>query len=204
MTFIFTVSFFINPNLFSQERYVKPVSEDINKEINFSNYIPSYPLFSLKTNIIPWIATVGNLGTEIKLNPHISLDLSLWWCPWKISDKYSLKTFAILPEGRWWISNDWRGHFLGLHLTAAWFNLRYNSDRYQDNKRPILGAGFSYGYYFEFNKNWGLELMIGAGYLNMSYDRFYNISNGALIDKRTTSYWGIDRIGITLCYRFPK
>ena len=175
VTFIFTVSFFINPNLFSQERSVKRVSEDINKEINFSNYIPSYPLFSLKTNIIPWIATVGNLGTEIKLNPHISLDLSLWWCPWKISDKYSLKTFAILPEGRWWISNDWRGHFLGLHLTAAWFNLRYNSDRYQDNKRPILGAGFSYGYYFEFNKNWGLELMIGAGYLNMSYDRFYNI-----------------------------
>ena len=204
VTFIFTVSFFINPNLFSQERYVKPVSEDINKEINFSNYIPSYPLFSLKTNIIPWIATVGNLGTEIKLNPHISLDLSLWWCPWKISDKYSLKVVTILPEARWWVEDDWKGHFIGLHFNCAWYNLRFKDIRYQDVDRPALGAGITYGYLFRLSPQWGLELSFGVGWLSFKYDRFYNVSNGSKIDTRLTNYWGIDRFGVSFVYNFTK
>ena len=168
------------------------------------DYVPSYPLFSLKTNIVPWLATIPNIGGEIKTAGPISVDLALWWCPWKISEKYSLKTFAILPEVRWWFNPEWKGHFLGLHLTAAWFNLRYNKDRYQDYDRPLLGAGLTYGYFFEFNREWGLELNIGVVYMNMQYDRYYNIPNGALIDQRKTSYIGLDRLGITFSYRFPK
>lgn len=162
------------------------------------------PRWSLKTNVIPWLAMIPNITGEVRLNTHIAVDLGLWWCPWKISDKYSLKIFAILPEGRWWINDEATGHFFDVHLTCAWFNLRFNNDRYQDTDRPLLGAGIGYGYLFRLNENWGIELSIGAGYFNMKYNTYYNIPNGAYNDTRRTSYWGIDRAGVSVVYRFTS
>ena len=160
------------------------------------------PKWSLKTNLLTWVLTVPNLTGEVRVSDHFALDLGLWWCPWKASDRYSLKVFAILPEGRYWFSRHAFGHYLNIHLTGAWFNLRFKDDRYQDTDRPLLGAGLGYGYQFQFNENWGLDLNIGVGYLNMEYDTYYNIENGAIRDTRRTSYFGIDRLGVSLVYRF--
>lgn len=158
--------------------------------------------WSLKTNGLIWLATIPNITGEVRVSDHVALDLGLWWCPWRISDKRSLKIFSILPEGRWWLNKEGTGHYFDLHLTCAWFNLRWGASRYQDVSRPLLGAGIGYGYRFRFNENWGLELSVGAGYMNMRYNTFYNIANGALIDTRQTSYWGIDRAGVSLVYMF--
>lgn len=177
------------------------VSEDIFEE-SFGINTVTKPEFELKTNVIPWAATIPNLEGEVWFHPAWSASLGLWWCPWKVSDRYSLKILSILPEARWWPANDWKGHFLGVHLNCAWFNLRYKDTRYQDAGRPLLGGGITYGYLFRFDYNWGLELSIGLGYMSMRYDRFYNISNGARIDTRLTSYWGIDRLGVSFVYRF--
>lgn len=178
------------------------VEEDVVKEVVEWIPRPYYPRFSLGTNALPWFATIPNINGEMRISGHFSLNLDLWWCPWKISDRYSLKVFAILPEGRWWLSTDEKGHFFGLHLTVAWFNLRYKNYRYQDASRPLLGAGLTYGYLFRFDDHWGLELSIGVGYMNMKYDRYYNIENGAIADTRKTSYIGPDRLGIGVVYRF--
>ena len=203
--FILSLVTFSNLTTRADEIEKRASIQDIFEEFTYTETKEAnYPYFSIKTNVIPWIGTIPNLNGEIKVSDLISIDLSLWWCPWKISEKYSLKTFAFLPELRFWLAPDWKGHFFGLHFTAGWYNLRLNQDRYQDYDRPALGAGLTYGYFFEFNENWGMELFLGAGYINLLYDRYYNIPNGALIDKRTTSYWGIDRLGITVSYRFSK
>ncbi len=168
-----------------------------------SRLFPSFDsrrFIAVKTDIVPWAATIMNLEGELQLSPHISATLPIWWCPWKISESHSLKILALLPEGRWWIKAPGVGHFFGLHFSAAWFNLRHGSTRYQDSGRPLLGGGISYGYSVPLAPLWSLQLEIGAGFASMQYERFYNIPNGARIDTRRTSYWGIDRLGVSITY----
>lgn len=154
----------------------------------------------LHTNFLPWFVAIPNLGAEYVFNHRWSGMLDVWFCPWKISDKFSVKTVAILPELRWWVKQYGKGSFLNLHLDVAWFNVRANTRRYQDRGRPLLGAGVGYGYRIELDRRWGLEFEIGAGFANMKYDRYYNVDNGSLIDSRVTTYWGIDRASVALTY----
>lgn len=154
----------------------------------------------LKTNILPWGLAIPNLGAEAALGRHWSVALDLLYCPWKISDSFSVKTVAILPEGRWWLKTNRKGSFFNVHFNLAWFNVRANAIRYQDTSRPLLGGGIGYGYRFEFNRHWGLELEIGAGVANCKYTRYHNVANGAPIDTRVSTYWGLDRLGVTLTY----
>ena len=94
------------------------------------------------------------------------------------------------------------GHFVGVHAHVGAFNVKWNEDRYQVAGRPLLGAGLTYGYSLSFDEHWGAEFLIGAGYANMKYDRFYNIDNGAKFDAGTYNYWGVTRVGASLVYRF--
>ena len=154
----------------------------------------------LKTNILPWGLAIPNLGAEFTLGKKWSLALDVWFCPWKISNKFSVKTVAIFPQGRWWLKSNEQGSFFNLHLNVAWFNVRADRYRYQDVSRPLLGAGIGYGYRLKLNREWGFEFEIGAGMANMKYDRYYNVANGALKDTRVTTYWGIDRAAVTVTY----
>lgn len=163
---------------------------------------PSSRYIALKTNV-PFLAVaVQNLALEVELHKRISLDLPVMWSIGDIEREHGLRTFALQPEGRWWLKSVGTGHFFGLHAHVAWFNLKWEENRYQTGKRPLLGAGISYGYKLPLSAHWGAEFNIGAGYANMKYDTFYNIENGAQLDTRVRHYWGITRAGISLVYRF--
>lgn len=184
---------------------MRAYADDINPEVSEASYGKRYfPDYTIKTNAPLWGATIANLEGEVSIDRHWSVDLGLWYCPWIVSYKHSLKVLAVLPEGRWWLKECGRGHYFNIHFNMAWFNLRYGQDRYQDVGRPALGAGIGYGYRLMFNDNWGMEFGLGLGYLSLKYDRYYNISNGALIDTRLTSYWGIDRLSVSFVYRFDN
>lgn len=157
---------------------------------------------AVKTNLLPWAAAIMNLEAELYLGPHFSASIPVWWCPWFISDKKSLRILAIRPEGRWWIKHAGHGPFVGIHFTLAEYNLKWHDIRYQDSGRPLLGGGLSAGYALQINHKWGLEFSIGGGFFSTRYDRYYNIPNGARIDTRQTSYWGIDHAAASVSYRF--
>lgn len=160
--------------------------------------------FSVGTNALPWAATVMNIAGEVQVSGHISVMVPVWWCPWFISDKHSLRILAFQPEARWWFDTPGSRHFIGPHVSVAWFNVKHNDIRYQDRGRPELGAGLTYGYSLPLGKAWTIEFSIGAGYLSLRYDRFHNVVNGALIDTRQTSYWGIDHAGISVVYHITR
>lgn len=157
-------------------------------------------LITVKTNLVPWCASVMNIGVEMQLSGNISLSLPVWYCPWFISDRRALRVAALQPEGRWWFHRPGEGHFAGVHASVAWYNLKWGRYRYQDNSRPLLGAGLTYGYAFRFDPHWGLELSAGVGFVNTRYDRFYNTRNGQLADTRATSYFGPDHLSISILY----
>lgn len=154
----------------------------------------------VSTNVIPWGAAVMNAAFEYPVSSKLSVKLPLMWSPWWIGRRHALRTFALQPECRWWLSKPGRGHSVGVHLSAAWFNLRHGDDRYQDHSRPLLGGGISYGYMLPLGKSWGMEFSIGVGYASMRYDRYYNLPNGAMIDRGTSGYFGIDLAGVSFYY----
>lgn len=157
---------------------------------------------ALKTNVPFAAVAIQNLALEVQCHEHISIDFPVMWSISDLDPKHALRTFALQPEGRWWTKAVGKGHFFGLHAHVAWFNLKWEEDRYQSQKRPLLGAGISYGYKLPISGHWGAEFNIGAGYANMKYDTYYNIENGAKIDTRVRNYWGITRLGLSLVYRF--
>lgn len=157
---------------------------------------------ALKTNL-PFLAVaVQNLAVEVKVHSHISIDFPVMWSIGDIEREHGLRTIAFQPEGRWWLKSAGKGHFFGLHVHAAWFNLKWEDTRYQTEKQPLLGAGISYGYKLPFSRHWEAEFTLGAGYANMKYNTYYNIENGAKLDTRKRNYWGITRAGASLVYRF--
>lgn len=171
------------------------------KAANAVNVSDSYRAF--KVNIPYAAAVVQNLAFEWQTGRAMTVDIPVMWSFSDLTNRHGIRTIAIQPEARWWPgANPGNGHFLGAHLSAACFNVRWNDTRYQTAAMPLLGAGVSYGYRLNFTPNWGMELNIGAGYAYMKYDRFYNIDNGAKIDRRSRHYFGITRLGISIAYRF--
>ncbi len=157
---------------------------------------------ALKTNVPMLAVAIQNLALEVKLSKHISLDIPVMWSIGDLEPEHGLHAIAVQPEARWWLKSAGTGHFFGVHAHAAWFNLKWNEDRYQTEARPLLGAGISYGYKLPLSDHWGAEFNLGAGYANMKYDTFYNIENGARLDTRIRNYWGITRVGVSLVYQF--
>lgn len=154
----------------------------------------------LRTNALPWLITIPNIGGEFTMGEKWSAVFDVLFCPWELSHKFSVKTIALLPEGRWWLKTNRKGSFFNVHLDVAWFNVCANNYRYQDMSRPLLGAGIGYGYRLELRQRWGLEFEIGAGMANAKYNRYYNVENGSLKDTRISTYWGIDRLSIAVSY----
>ena len=154
----------------------------------------------LKTNVLPWLVAIPNISAEYSFRKHWSVDVDLLYCPWKISQKFSVKTAAILPEGRYWLKTNRKGSFFNLHFNLAWYNVRFGTFRYQDDGRLLLGGGIGYGFRHSFSDRWGIEFEIGAGVASTRYDRYFNVANGALKDTRSTFYFGIDRLGVSIVY----
>lgn len=158
---------------------------------------------ALKTNVPFDALVVQNLALEVEVHKQVTIDFPVMWSISDIEREHAIRGIAFQPEGRWWLKSAQEGgHFFGLHAHAAWFNLKWEEDRYQTEKRPLLGAGISYGYRLPLGKHWGAEFNLGFGYANMKYNTYYNIENGARIDSRLRNYWGITRAGLSLVYRF--
>ena len=167
-----------------------------SKETSGERYI------ALKTNV-PFLAVaVANLGLEVQVHKHVTIDFPVMWSISDIEREHAIRGIAFQPEGRWWLGEAGTGHFFGLHTHLAWFNLKWNDHRYQTLKRPLTGVGLSYGYKMALGEHWGAEFNIGAGYANVKYNTYYNIENGAPLGTRIRHYWGITRAGISLVYRF--
>ena len=118
------------------------------------------------------------------------------------SNKENESPLAMRLRPRWRVKIARTGHFFGVHAHMAFFNVKWDENRYQDTGRPLLGAGVSYGYKLPLSRHWGAEFTLGAGYANMKYNTYYNIDNGAQIETRSRNYWGITRLGLSLSYHF--
>ena len=112
------------------------------------------------------------------------------------------------PEVRyWWGETMVKGHFVGVHVPVAGFNVQVNDAyRYQDPNRALWGVGVSYGYAMPLGKNkkWGVEFTVGVGYMDVVYDVFEGCHNGKLLRTERQNYFGPTRLGVNFSYRIDK
>lgn len=186
----------------------RPFSVSAQSSVSMDRSVPcvlsesspkSHPV-SLKLNVLPLAAAVPAIGLEFEVMPHWSVNIPVMYSPYFISDKKGIRILSCQPELRRWLRKFGAGHFFGIHLSVASYNIRHGKYRYQDNRIPAIGAGVSYGYVLKLYKSFSAEFSLGAGYINTKYDRFLNMWNGKYVDTRKTSYFGIDNASISIIY----
>ena len=168
----------------------------------------------LKTNFapVPLMLTL-NIGAGFEIGSHFSVSIPFYYSAldWFRRDR-KFRIAGIQPEARYWFrGGEFLGPFVGVHATFGWWNIAAGDGyRYQDHegKRPTFGGGLQAGWKIPiFTKSkhpdrWGLEFSIGAGYMPLYSDKFYDVVNGMKLDEIHTNYWGIDNAAITLTYKF--
>lgn len=161
---------------------------------------------AVKTNLLGDAALCANLGVEIGLWRHWSLDVPVWYSPYDITDGWRIRLLATQPEVRYWLKDAGEGHYFGVHATVAGFNVSFGGDyRYQDPNHAAFGTGIGYGYAFHLDKSrrWSMEAQIGAGYIGYEYIKYHNTGrNGAEVSRGKGTYWGVTRAGFAVAYKF--
>lgn len=162
----------------------------------------------LKTNIPAWFLIWLNASGEYDIAPHWSANLSIYYSGFDyFHHRRKYRTFAIMPEIRYWFFKNNQGFFVAPHFGLAWYNVSFDGPyRYQDHdgSTPALGGGVNVGFRFNIsrNKRWRMEFSIGFGIYHLDYDLFINEHNGLLAGRRRRTFYGIDNAALSICYMF--
>ena len=169
---------------------------------------PRQRFFALKTNLLWDAALCANLGFELELWPHWSLDVPVWYSPYDITSRWRIRLLATQPEVRYWLRDAGAGHYFGVHTSVIGFNVSFAGDyRYQDPNHAAFGLGIGYGFAFPLDKGrrWSMEAQLGAGYISYKWIKYHNTGrNGAEVSHGGGTYWGLTRAGIAISYKFYR
>lgn len=166
----------------------------------------------VKVNYLTLPLLVINAGVELQVLPHFSVNVPIFYTglDW-FSETIKFRVLAVQPEIRYWLRRDMKGLFFGPHLNFGWYNIAVNGQyRYQDHAQqtPAFGGGLTVGYKIILgtreNSPWGLEFGLGAGYLPLHYDMYYNVKNGRYVGEDFYNYWGPDQAFLSITYRFGQ
>ena len=124
----------------------------------------------LKSNALEWAALSPNIGGEIVLNSHLSIEASASFNPLD-TEKYKLRYFRLQPEIRYWFSRPLAHHFLGITTVYVDNNLRFKE---KNLRGDAYGAGLSYGYCWLLGERWNLEANLGVGMLRYRQLKYNN------------------------------
>lgn len=163
----------------------------------------------VSTNVLAWTLGMTNLMGEYDFGCHWSVALSLYYSAWnyaKATRKF--RAFIFRPELRWWLGEGHRGLFVDGHIQMAAYNFALPGWEYriQDvgGRHPALGGGIGVGYRLPLGRSgrWAAEAAIGVGVYHLEYNRFVNEENGALVDRRERTFFGLDNVSVSVVYNF--
>lgn len=163
---------------------------------------------ALKTNLLYDLTTSPNIGVELGMNRHISLDINAGTNPWVFPDNKMFQHIKLQTEFRYWPLERMFGHFFGLYTHQIRYDLRhfdYLPDLLEEDRRFDgfgVGGGLSYGYSLYLSPRWNLEFVIGGGFTYLEYDKHqYDTEKGSeFLGRYRTNYFGLSRLGISLVY----
>ena len=121
----------------------------------------------LKTNMLYWATATPNLGLEMAVGKKHTAQVFFGLNPWKQSggDQSSLRHWLVMPEYRYWFSQNFEGWFLGAHALGGQYNVGgvkfpfgllkgLRNHRYEG---WYVGGGITAGKQWNLSKHWNLE-----------------------------------------------
>ncbi|MCR4860782.1 MAG: DUF3575 domain-containing protein [Bacteroidales bacterium] len=191
--------------------YVVPALPDDDEELDFSEETGTG--IWLKTNLPALALLDANLALEVALGYRFSVSIPVYYSAldW-FSPTAKFRGLGTQPELRLWFKDGFSGPFVAAHGTFGWYNIALPGAewRFQDRdaRHPTYGGGLGLGWRFRLDPRgadrWGLEIGLGAGYLHLDYDVFYNVENGRYARSEVRDYWGPDHASISLTYRLGR
>ena len=169
-----------------------------------------YGQIAVKTNVPMDVLRIPNIGFELGISKKITLDVPLYYNPWKFSDDKQLKLSMIQPEIRYWLCDKFNGHFFGVHgMVGNYhtsgidmpFSVFDDTDKFR-YKGNFYGGGISYGYQFILGRHWNLEATLGLGYAYVTYKKYECEECGDMVEKSNKNYFGPTRAALSLIYLF--
>ena len=159
---------------------------------------------ALKTNVLYWATTTPNGGVELGLGRRFSVDLWGAYNAWKFSNEMKLNLYLVQPEIRFWPCRKFEGHFVGVHGHYGHFNIGLIPfiSGLKDNvlRGDLYGGGISYGYHWAFGDRWGVEALLGCGYVSMKYTQYRCSECAEPVGAYTRNYFGPTRLGFSVIY----
>lgn len=164
---------------------------------------------AVKTNALLDAVGSPNISLEQSLGGRLSLDVSGHYNPF--SSEQSMrrrKHWLVQPELRLWRCQPFSGHFIGLHVLAGEYNIvdtdlpmgLYKGTKQWRYEGFVMGAGISYGYHFILSPHWGIEAVLGAGFVRASYDRYRCAHCGEKLASGHKNYLGPTKAAISVVY----
>lgn len=159
---------------------------------------------ALKSDLLLWGTTTPNAAVEAALGNDFTLSATVAYNAWKFSDNMKLNLYLVQPEFRYWFCRPFEGHFVGVHTQYAHYNIGGISfisalkDRVVQG--DLYGGGLTYGYHWAIGERWGLEAVIGAGYMHLEYEKFRCAECDERIGLFTQNFFGPTRAGVSVIY----
>ena len=83
---------------------------------------PMKAQIGVKTTLIGWGTTTTNLGVEVGVGKHSTLQAMGYLNPWDFSDNRHFRFWMAQPEYRYWFCGKFNGHFIGVHALGGQYN----------------------------------------------------------------------------------
>lgn len=171
--------------------------------------------FGVKTNLLYDATATVNLGAELSMGRHWSVDVSGNLNAWNMGGDRKWKHWMMQPEVRYWFCEALHGHFVALHgiggeynvghwgFDSKIFGLDFDLLRTMRYQGWAAGGGIGYGYAWMLGKNWNLEAEIGVGYIYSKYDEYKCSGCGKkTASGLTKNYVGPTKLALSLEYIF--
>ena len=155
---------------------------------------------ALRANLLRWATLTPDLGVEWRINSSWGIVANGSWTSWSWNDKdrrYAL--WEVSPEIRYYTGKEKRG-YLGVMYHLGEFNYKLGDTGKQGDYQ---GGGITGGYTLDLNRALSLDFHAGVGYTRADYDK-YQVTEGIRVrrDCGTKNYWGVNRLGVTLVWKF--
>ncbi|MDR0509737.1 MAG: DUF3575 domain-containing protein [Rikenellaceae bacterium] len=129
-------------------------------------------MFSLRTNLLFWLALSPNLGVEYKPTPKLGIvvdgAVSMWAFNHQISHNNHM--WMVRPQVRYYFADN-RRWFLGGDFHVGKFDTKLWLTEI-GRKGKYIGAGAIGGYKMPLGRSFEMEFGLGLGYTHFEYDRY--------------------------------
>lgn len=79
---------------------------------------------AIKTNAMTWASTTPNLGIEVGIGQHSTIQAMGMLNPWDFPHDRHFHMWMVQPEYRYWLCEKFNGHFFGAQLHGGEYNAK--------------------------------------------------------------------------------